>query len=340
MRSSEPRSGIRAPSLAALASVLLATSSARADAKTPAEVTAEELFREGTRLLEGGRFGDACPKLEESLKLDAALGTLLYVAACHEKQGLNARAWREFAAAAEWGQKANRFDRVLFARKHQASLEAKMSMVLIHAPALAGLELRIDDESFTASALGTPIPLDPGKHEIEVTAPGYASWHTSLAVAARQEKLTLTVPPMVPGPAPPHHEATESTPEAPAEPAASPATPSDAPVLIWVAAGVAGSGLLVGSIFGALTLSERDNARSECPANRCVPGGLDDIDRARTYATVSTLAFGVGLAAAVATAYLWVVRATSSSSPDPAGPTLAPGVSPGQASLSLVGRFE
>jgi hypothetical protein len=95
-------------------------------------------------------------------------------------------------------------------------------------------------------------------------------------------------------------------------------------------------------VFGALAFGARDTAQSDCPNNRCVPGGLAEIDRARTYATVSTVGFGAGIAAAAATAYFWIrgqagtIPRTSGSGPV----TVVPGVGAHEASLSLLGRFE
>src|SRR5690242_9793251 len=74
--------------------VLLSASVARADDKA----TADRLFDEGRAAMAAKDYASACPKLEESQRLDPALGTLLNIGLCYEGQGRVASAlavWRE-----------------------------------------------------------------------------------------------------------------------------------------------------------------------------------------------------------------------------------------------------
>jgi len=224
-----------------------------------------------------------------------------------------------------------------------ASLESNLSTVAVRVPTIDGIEVRVDGGNVGAATLAAPFPLDPGEHAIEATAPGCDPWHTTIVVPARPGVLTIAVPSLTPHPDPP------SAPDVPAPEAIDEPLPvapahSGLTTLTWSAAGVAGASLVVGSIFGAMTFAARDSAKSECPDNRCVPGGLEDIDRARTYATVSTVGFGVGLVAAAATGYFFLRSSTppghSTSKVGVRAIAIAPSVSPRQAGVAFFARFE
>src|ERR1041385_700610 len=63
------------------------------------KAAAEALFSAGRDLMAAGKFDDACAKFEASQKLDAGLGTLLYLADCYERANRLASAWATFKEA-------------------------------------------------------------------------------------------------------------------------------------------------------------------------------------------------------------------------------------------------
>ena len=66
----------------------------------PRDVTrADALFREGRALMKKGDYATACPKLEESYRLDPAAGTGINLGDCFEKQGKVASALLAYQAA-------------------------------------------------------------------------------------------------------------------------------------------------------------------------------------------------------------------------------------------------
>jgi hypothetical protein len=314
-------------------------------AHADARAVAEALFRDGTQLLTAGRIDEACPKLAESQRLDPALGTLFYLAACHEKQGLTASAWSEFSSATAWAQRTNQPERVAFGRKHLAQLEPKLSTVVLSAEPVAGLELRVDDGLLSAAAIGTPLPVDPGSHTIEARAPGFRPWRTAIEVPPDAQKLTVSVPTLVALSTTSPISPQSTAPLAPHGSDSPPRTArsSAAPVLLWTAAGVTAAGVVAGSVFGVLTFGMRDRADEQCPGNVCGAGGLGDIDRAKTYATISTVAFGLGLVGAAATGYLWFRSDGGASRAQSAGGPavlVLPNISPSGAGMALTGGFQ
>src|SRR5690349_4107802 len=84
------------------------------DAEQRAE--ADRLFREAKKLIEDKRFGEACPMLVESQRLDPAGGTALTLALCHQAEGKLATAVRDFEAALIIAERDRRADRAKVAR--------------------------------------------------------------------------------------------------------------------------------------------------------------------------------------------------------------------------------
>jgi hypothetical protein len=172
--------GLIAVSLLASAWLL---GSAPASAQSNSAI-AEQLFLDGQKLMDAGRFAEACKKFADSQRLDAAIGTLMHLAACHEKMGKVATAWSEFSDVAALAQKAGQSERVKYAHEHAAALDNKLQKVIIELSHPGeGTTIRLDGSTLPLGVLGTEIPLDPGDHTLEVTAPGMKPW--------RQTKLNL-----------------------------------------------------------------------------------------------------------------------------------------------------
>ena len=67
------------------ASLALVAAGRPALAQSTSEKAAQQAFDEGMKLLDQGKTADACPKLEESQRLDPAMGTQFRLAECWEK---------------------------------------------------------------------------------------------------------------------------------------------------------------------------------------------------------------------------------------------------------------
>ena len=162
----------------------------------------EALFREGRRLFDQGKIAEACAKFADSQALDASSGTLLNLADCHEEQGKTATAWAEFLAAAELAQMQRKRQHESEAVRRANALEPKLSYLTIEVAAQhAGLEVLKDGQLLPAGVLGTRIPVDPGEHVLEATAPGYTPVRLSITVGPAGDQRRAVLPALTAQPA-------------------------------------------------------------------------------------------------------------------------------------------
>src|SRR5438552_13045454 len=107
-----------------LVAVALVGSLAR-DARAQPIDRAEALFQEAKGLMAAGRPHEACPKLEESLRVEEGAGTRLALALCYEQDGRRASALVQFREALAAAEAANREERAAVARDHLRALEPR-----------------------------------------------------------------------------------------------------------------------------------------------------------------------------------------------------------------------
>jgi len=295
--------------------------------------TAQALFEEGRSLMQLQQYDRACPKFAESQRLGPASGTLLNLGECYAKQGKSASAWAAFKEAVPAAHSAGQADREQFARDRVAEIEGKLVRLAIKVtpPPASQLVVKRDGVALGEAAWGTPVPVDPGPHVIEATAPGKQPWKTTIEV--KSDPSTEVVVPML-------------------ETAAAPPPETAKPFLTQrtIGIGVAGLGVVaatVGAVFGLNAISTNDSAKKHCrDGNLCDPTGLDALDTARGQATASTIFFLLGAAAIGGGAILFFTAPNDADKgPDGAGGKatarmqLAPAVSASAGGLELRGTW-
>ncbi|HEU4535384.1 MAG TPA: hypothetical protein VFS00_14750 [Polyangiaceae bacterium] len=262
------------------------------------EAVAAELFRQGRTALEAGDYRAACPKLAESQRLSPRGGTLLNLALCHEREGKTASAWAEFGTALAQARREGRPDREAIAREHLGALEAKLSRLTVIVPPaagdVAGLEVRCDGTEFKRAVWGEALPIDPGTHRIEASAPGRRPFRASVVVRPGGDRQSVRVPVL------------ELAPAAAEEPARGGGAFRS---LGWAALGVGAAGVGAAAVFGALAIREKGRADDRCASDgdaaRCLDArGVDANERAKSFADVATVGAAAGLALAGAGVYL------------------------------------
>ena len=192
---------LRALLVAGAASIVLA-SSPPASAQQPDVAGAEALFEQGRQLMTAGKVKDACPKFEESHRLAPAAGTALNLANCYEKLGKIASAWGMYKDAISLSIASGQAVREQYAKSRATELEPKLIKLVVQVPnAAPGLEVRRDGIAMTQAQWGTPIPIDPGSHTIEASAPNKKSWTKTFDVSQEGATAKLTIPALEDAPA-------------------------------------------------------------------------------------------------------------------------------------------
>jgi hypothetical protein len=167
--------------------------------------TAQALFDDAKKLMAAGKYAEACPKLEESQRLDPGLGTQFNLATCYESLGKTASAWSTFLDVAGGAKAANQADREKVARQRAAVLEKSLSRLTITVSnPIEGIEVRRDGAVVGQAQLGTAVPIDPGSHKVEAWAPGKKPWQTTIEVGKEASTQKVEVPALEDGgPMPP-----------------------------------------------------------------------------------------------------------------------------------------
>ncbi len=306
---------------------LLPAAPARAEAGAAQKAAAESLFDDALKAMKSGRYADACPKLEESERIDPGIGTLLYLGECYEKTGRSASAWATFREAASSAQAKGEADRARIASARADRLQAGLSKLTISvAPETAQLpSLRIlrDTAVVESSLYGIAIPVDPGKYRISASAEGYESFQTELEVQANGDAKSVQIPALKPA-STAQAGALQTSPPPPATSSgSSPITTSiasppnndtgtTAPNGLRTAALVSGAvgivGLGVGSYFGVRAISKNNDAETYCPAgDKCGDQrGVDLTTQAKHAAVASNIFMTVGAAFVVTGVVLYL----------------------------------
>jgi hypothetical protein len=168
------------------------------------DADAERLFREGQKLLEERRYGEACPKFEAAYAKDRQLGTLINLAFCHKEQGSIWYAWLEFREAELKAGEMKRFERRDFARERLNELERSLPRVAIDNPKKVTLvEVLVEEKRVPEAEHGSTFTAEEGKRKFTFRAKGKKSATVLVPIGAKssdkQHIQRVPVPEMVDG---------------------------------------------------------------------------------------------------------------------------------------------
>lgn len=286
-----------------VAALMLVTSGAAAD-----EPSSQQLFDEGNALAAAGNYAEACPKLEESLRLEPAVGTQFNLADCDEHLGRVATAHALYIDVIRIAHSAGKFQREEAAKARAEAIAPRVPHVRLKlANADSVREIRIDTKELTRDRWTADLALDPGQHTLYVTgAPGMAAMQ---GFPLKEGELhEIAVEDLTPPPPPPVvAEPRPAPPPPPPQPQRSLARSIGVPV----AEGIALAGIITGAIAGGIAIAKKGDANDLCPEGtyhfHCpTKAGSDAWSSAGSAGDVSTVAFIVGGVALATAVVLWL----------------------------------
>jgi hypothetical protein len=322
------------------------------------KAVAQALFEEARKLMKDGKYAEACPKLQESQRLDPGLGTKLNLALCHEGEGKIATAWSMFVEARSEARKESDAKREQFAADHVAKLEPQLSRLTVTVSGAAdveGLEVTLDGTPLGRPSWGLALPIDPGEHTLAAVAPRYERWEQKVVIEPAASTQSVEIPALVPGPPEPVQPLPVPGEQPPPVPQPPPAMGGDTGtndgsgqrIAGFVVGGVGVVAAIVGVAFGAAAISKEGDADDACPPDSsptgpdgtllCSEEAIQASDAAKTNALLSNVFLfgGIGLVGVGL-----VVVLTAPSAPEGAATaTLTPTAGPTGGGAQLRVRF-
>ncbi len=328
----------------------LVASPALGQAKPSDPAAAEALYLSGRKLVADGNWAEGCEKFVASMEMNPAASTLINIAKCHEHDGKLTQAIVDYRRALQLNQDTLGSDRKKaleqVAKEGIATLEPKIGRVTLSMTTKPeGLEIKRDGISLPLAMLGETIPLDPGKHVFEATAPGFRKETREFSLKEGElSSLELTLTPEAKTVIP-DKPAVEKpvTPPIPDKPKPVEGGGGGVPTWAYVAGGL-GLGAVGGGIFFKLQQAEaEENLLANCGAalvcDPAKPYRPDEDNAQKTqgfYLFVGLTAAGVvGITAAV----VGIVSGTSAKKPQAKSWVVTPVVGRGQGGLVLGGAF-
>jgi serine/threonine-protein kinase len=269
---------------------------------------AQTLYDEAKALVAEGRHSEACPKLEESQRLDPGSGTLLNLADCYEHVGRTASAWSTFLEAATLARAAGNPEREREARDRAAKLDGRLSKVRIdvsHAAGIPGLQVVRDGKDVGTPQWNIALPIDPGSHVISASAPGYRPWSASIVIVSGANTTVVIVPVL--------DEASHGAPPASSSPPHDESTGLGTQKTLALVAGGAGVlSLGIGTVFALHSKSKKEEADLHCDGAACRDQtGVELRADAISAGNAATIGIVIGVAGLAGGAALWLTTPSS-----------------------------
>jgi hypothetical protein len=302
---------------------------------------ARELFLLAEKEEDAGRWSDALEKLRRVAHVRQTAGVRYHIALCEENLGQVASALADYTAARTQAYAENAQDVMRLVGKQLAAVSLRAPRVTIHvAPALSDFQVMLDGVPLARDRVGVPVPVDPGEHRIEATAPKYTPARAALTVR-EQEAVVLDLELLRPT-TPPEGASATAAPSIPdpsganaTDPFSGPATPRNSAHTAAIASTVTALAL-AGAGLGAFFIAGADHSTAVSQCRQVMSPSADACDSQKNWVRAwDFAAAGAWLGAATVGAVAVVLW----SKDDRDAGTKSVGLRFGPTSLEVGGRF-
>jgi hypothetical protein len=225
-----------------------------------------------------------------------------------------------------------------------ANLGGRIPSLEVRLPGLlAGVRpsLTVDGEPVPPETIALPRRVNPGKHAVVVSAPGYARATREVTVSEREKaavEVRLQAAPAVgggvvaPGPvtAPIAAAAATAPPQARAR---------HSMALTYTMLAVGGAGVVAGAVTGFMSLSSVSSASCNSKNVCTAPGASGDLSTGKSLAWASDVTFGIGIIGVAAATVLYFTRPSDAPAPSSATLRVTGGPTQSGGMLGVVGSF-
>lgn len=269
---------------------------------------AMKIFKDAEAKFDKGDCAGALPLYRQADATSASPAPKYKIAVCVDRAGQAVEAvaaWQAFLDAKPDGDKLK--DKIPEAQKRIEELKktpAKVKVATVpEAP--PNLKIMVDD----VAQPGRELSLPPGKHKLAITADGYTPVSEEITVGFGETR-DLSVPLVAQQPPAPIAAAEPPPALPPPAPAAGPVAPEPppeprSPIPAYVSFGLAGAGVVMGTVFGIMALGAKSTFEDDKTAENA-----DAVERNSAIADIS-FASAVGFGAA------GLVLLLSDDTPDP-----------------------
>jgi hypothetical protein len=180
----------------AIACALLSPRPAVAAEPTLAEIAAaRRLFTEARAAEDVEDWATAASKIKEAISIKETPGLRFHLAYCEEHVGMLVEALVDYERAEEAARSKNDEVEQKVGPRKEALRKRIPTVTVLLPPDVSDTAMTIDGRPVAAALMGKPVPQNPGRHQIVVSAPGRTPYSADLTLAeADSVVVTVSLP--------------------------------------------------------------------------------------------------------------------------------------------------